>query len=307
VPVTGNVGRTTCRPLDSGTGFRRFARFDEGVLLLMSETSLPEGATLGEALRAAREAAGLSVDDVSAQTRIRSTLIRDLEADRFESSGALVYARGHVRAIAHAAGVDDAPYVALFARQVGSPTEQSPAPTQTVMIPAARGPLAPSEPLHVPTAARPERRGPNWVAAGSAALGVLVVLFAVGQLTKPSSSSTEQPAASGPTPSATSASIAPGPSKSLTAARPPSTGADLRVRLLGGDSWVSVRNGVTTLFEGVLRDGAIKDFKDAKQLRLIVGNAGAVNLVCSGRDLAPAGNPGAVRRFTCDAHGIAPA
>lgn len=273
----------------------------------MSESLLPEGATVGEALRAAREAAGMSVDDVSAQTRIRATLIRDLESDRFESSGAPVYARGHVRAIAHAVGVDDAPYAELFARQVSGTPEPSAAPTPTVMIPAARGPLAPSEPLHVPTAARPERRGPNWVAAGSAALGVLVILFAVGQLSKPSSSSTDQPTASAPSPSATPASSGPVPPKTLTAARPPSTGADLRVRLLGGDSWVSVRNGATTLFEGVLRDGSIKDFKDAKQLRLIVGNAGAVNLVCSGRDLAPAGNPGAVRRFTCDAHGITPA
>ncbi|MBW8821870.1 MAG: helix-turn-helix domain-containing protein, partial [Streptomyces sp.] len=43
--------------------------------------------TLGAALRRAREAAGLSVEDVSADTRIRATLVRDLEADRFTSSG----------------------------------------------------------------------------------------------------------------------------------------------------------------------------------------------------------------------------
>lgn len=272
----------------------------------MTETTLPAGASLGAALRAAREQAGLTVEQISADTRIRGTLIRDLEADRFESSGAPVYARGHVRAIAHAIGVAEAPLLALFARQVGTDEAFAvPAPPQ--VVPAARGPLASPEPLHVPTAARPERRGPNWLAAGTAALGVLVVLFAVGQLTKPSGSGADD-AALGPQPPSTAASAVPaGPPKQLTAARPQFAGADLRVRLLGGDSWVSVSNGVATLFEGVLRRGDVRDFRDRKQLRLVVGNAGAVSIVCSGRDLGPAGEPGKVRHFACSASGIVPA
>jgi hypothetical protein len=164
--------------------------------------------------------------------------------------------------------------------------------------------LAPPEPLHVPTAARPERRGPNWLAGGSVALAVLVILFVVGQLSKPSTSS--PPDVGGATKVTTSPTARPaGPTKVLTAARP--TGAALRVRLAGGDSWVSVRNATRILFEGVLRNGAIQDFKDPKQLRLVVGNAGAVNVACSGRDLTPAGARGQVRRFTCSAAGIVPA
>ena len=274
----------------------------------MSESTVPDGSSLGAALTAAREAAGLTVDQVSAQTRIRGTLIRDLEADRFESSGAPVYARGHVRAITHAIGVDEAPYLALFAAQVGGIDQSLPVAKPSPMVPASRGPLASSEPLHVPTAARPERRGPNWLAAGSAALGVLVILFAIGQI---SSSPSSNPADSAPTGATSAPTTAPpkavGPPKNLTAVRPPAVGADLRVRLLGGDSWVSVRNNVATLFEGVLRNGAIKEFSDAKQLRLIVGNAGAVTIFCSGRDLGPAGGQGKVRRFTCNADGIVPA
>lgn len=272
----------------------------------MTETALPAGASLGAALRAAREAAGLTVDEISAETRIRATLVRDIEDDRFQSSGAPVYARGHVRAITHAIGVDEAPYLALFATQVGGTDDPFPVPTPPPVIPAARGPLAPPEPLHVPVAARPERRGPNWLAAGSAALGVLVVLFAIGQVNKPDGGSTDDPAVSTAVTTAPSATPS-APPKTLTAQRPVSTGADLRVRLLGGDSWVSVRNGAATLFEGVLRNGAVKDFRDAKQLRLVVGNAGAVSLVCAGHDLAPAGAQGKVRRFTCSRDGIVPA
>jgi hypothetical protein len=269
----------------------------------VAESTLPAGVTLGAALRAAREAAGLSVEEISADTRIRGTLIRDLEADKFASSGAPVYARGHVRAITHTIGVDAAPYLELFASQVGGIDEPFPIPAPPPVIPANRGPLAPDEPIHVPTAARPERRGPNWLAGGSVALAVLVILFVVGQLSKPASN-TPPDLGTGPKVTA-SPTTRPAPAKVLTAAAP--KGAALRVHVLGGDSWVSVRTPTKTLFEGVLRNGAVQDFKDPKQLRLIVGNAGAVSVACSGHPLAPAGGRGEVRRFSCTVSGIVPA
>ncbi|MDT7571502.1 MAG: cytoskeleton protein RodZ [Actinomycetota bacterium] len=269
----------------------------------MAEPSLPAGVTLGAALRAAREAAGLTVEDVSADTRIRGTLIRDLESDTFASSGAPVYARGHVRAITHTIGVDAAPYLELFATQVGGIDEPFPIPAPPPVIPANRGPLAPDEPMHVPTAARPERRGPNWLAGGSVALAVLVVLFVVGQLSKPSTST--PPEIDGGAIITTSPTARPAPAKVLTAAAP--KGAALRLHLVGGNSWVSVRTPTKTLFEGVLRNGATQQFNDPKQLRLIVGNAGAVNVACSGHSLVPAGGTGQVRRFSCSVAGIVPA
>ena len=273
----------------------------------MAETALPEGATLGAALRSARERAGVEVEDVSARTRIRSAVLRDLEQDDLSSSGGAIYARGHVKSICSALGVPAAPYLELFDRQTGA----EPAPVVAPVVPQARA-AAPAhhESLHVPTAAAPERRGPNWAVAGAAAVLVLVGLYVVGQLNKPSSDPTLE-ASGGPTPSAAS-SPAPspkvqGPARGLTAAKPPPSGAELRVRLIGGNSWVSVSNGTKTLFEGVLVNGTVKDFRDAKQLRLVVGNAGAVNLVCSGRDLGPAGGQGKVRRFACNATGLVPA
>ena len=273
----------------------------------MPESALPAGITLGAALRAAREAAGLTVEDVSADTRIRGTLIRDLESDRFESSGAPVYARGHVRAITHTIGVDAAPFLDLFASQVGGIDEPFPIPAPPPVIPANRGPLAPDDPIHVPTAARPERRGPNWLAGGSVALAVLVVLFVVGQLSKPSTSTPPETGATvvGPTASPTHR---PAPAKVLTAAAPNTyKGAVLRLHLLGGDSWVSVRSGTKTLFEGVLRNGVTQQFTDPTSLRLVLGNAGAVNVGCSGHNLLPAGGRGQVRRFACSVTGIVPA
>ncbi|MGB8652780.1 MAG: helix-turn-helix transcriptional regulator, partial [Mycobacteriales bacterium] len=92
--------------------------------------------TLGAALRAAREAAGLSIEQVSADTRIRATLVRDLEGDRFASSGGTVYARGHVKSIASTLHTDPAPLLALFDAAQGAPEalplETTPEPGPTV-------------------------------------------------------------------------------------------------------------------------------------------------------------------------------
>jgi len=270
-------------------------------------TALPEGATLGAALRAARQQAGIEIEDVSARTRIRAAVLRDLERDEISSSGGAIYARGHVKSICSTLGVPAAPYLELFDRQTGA----EPPPVVAPVVPEPRHVAHHQhESLHVPTAAAPERRGPNWAVAGAAVAVVLVGLFVVGQLNKPSNGTTLD-AAGSPTPSAVASPAAPpkvqGPGRNLTAAKPPPTGAELRVRLIGGNSWVSVSNGTKTLFEGVLVNGTVRDFRDAKLLRLVVGNAGAVNLVCSGRDLGPAGGQGKVRRFACNATGIVPA
>ncbi|MCW2607726.1 MAG: hypothetical protein JWO60_2419 [Frankiales bacterium] len=86
---------------------------------------------------------------------------------------------------------------------------------------------------------------------------------------------------------------------------PRTTGARLRVRVLAGSSWVRVQGSGGTLFEGVFAAGQpAKDFTDVRELRLLVGNAAALSVVCGSRDLAPAGTAGAVRRFSCGAKGL---
>jgi transcriptional regulator with XRE-family HTH domain len=62
--------------------------------------------SIGGTLAEARHRAGLTVADVSAQTRIREGLIRAIEHDEFDACGGDFYARGHIRAIAAAVGTD---------------------------------------------------------------------------------------------------------------------------------------------------------------------------------------------------------
>jgi hypothetical protein len=66
---------------------------------------------IGETLAQARHQAGLTLAQVSKQTRIRETIIRTIEADDFSECGGDFYARGHIRAIAKAVGTDPEPLI----------------------------------------------------------------------------------------------------------------------------------------------------------------------------------------------------
>ena len=62
----------------------------------------------GACLRHHRLARGLSLDQLSAETKIRSRLLAQLEAENVAELPAAVFVRGHVLQIARALGIDDA-------------------------------------------------------------------------------------------------------------------------------------------------------------------------------------------------------
>jgi helix-turn-helix protein len=66
---------------------------------------------IGETLAQARHQAGLTVAEVSQQTRIRETIIRKIEDDDYAECGGDFYARGHIRAIAKVVGADPEPLI----------------------------------------------------------------------------------------------------------------------------------------------------------------------------------------------------
>ncbi|WP_240099288.1 helix-turn-helix domain-containing protein [Thermomonas flagellata] len=68
---------------------------------------LPPGC--GDRLRAAREAAGLSIDDVAARLRMPARVVRSLEAEDWSRLGAPVFVRGQVRSYARLLGLTTAP------------------------------------------------------------------------------------------------------------------------------------------------------------------------------------------------------
>jgi transcriptional regulator with XRE-family HTH domain len=62
--------------------------------------------SIGDALAAARREAGLTITQVSQRTCIRETIIRGIERGDYSACGGDFYARGHIRSIARAVGLD---------------------------------------------------------------------------------------------------------------------------------------------------------------------------------------------------------
>ena len=242
-----------------------------------TEPSAPPsaGPSVGALLAAARAERGLSVEDVSATTRIRATLIREIEADRFEPCGGIAYARGHVRNIAAVVGLDPGTAVATFDRDHADPERLVP--------------------LHDTLPDVVDRRAPNWWAAAAVAMGIVTVLAAVSVVRGGSDAPSDVVAADTPAAASTPAAskpAAPPPARPVAAA-----GVSVQLRVTGVKSWVRVTDGSRrTLFEGQLTTGQGPVFTDARQISVLLGNAGAVQLVVNGRNLGPAGGLGEVKR-----------
>ncbi len=242
----------------------------------------PAGSSIGHVLAEARTARGLDVEAVSRTTRVRAGLISDIEQDDFTRCGGAFYARGHIRSIARAVGVDPEPLVAEFDRRYGSPVELPSAVAETL------------EPSAVGWRALRPPRGPNWPAAMALALVVVIILAGVALLA-PGGGSRHHTAA---VLAAPTRSVHPEPT--LTATAPPQgsvafAGVSVQVRLLQAASWFHVVDGAgTLLFQGVLGPGTVRDFHAVHSLSFVIGNAGAVDLVVNGHDLGLAGSPGEV-------------
>ncbi len=104
--------------------------------------------SIGEALAEARRQAGLTVPEVSQQTRIREAIISGIEVDDYSACGADFYVRGHIRAIARAVGTDPEPLILEY---------------DTAQLGPDAIPEEVTEP--VATIRPPGRRGQNWLAA----------------------------------------------------------------------------------------------------------------------------------------------
>src|SRR5205823_6949103 len=64
---------------------------------------------------------GLTIGQVSQQTRIRESIIRDIEQNDFSACGGDFYARGHIRSIAAVVGTDPVPLISAYDAEHGPP------------------------------------------------------------------------------------------------------------------------------------------------------------------------------------------
>ncbi|WP_067485996.1 helix-turn-helix domain-containing protein [Actinomadura hibisca] len=244
--------------------------------------------SIGETLTTERQRAGLTVTQVSLQTRIRESVIRAIEQDDFTSCGGNFYARGHIRSIARTIGVDPEPLVREYDETHGG----APQPVSAVTA------FEPERPVSFR-----ERRSPNWSAAMAVALALVVVYGIVQLVSGPAEQRTAQkvagsPARSAESPAGSPAAPAPAPttrapSKDPVAAAPRK---NVEVRLKAKRStWVNIRGDKgKALFSGMLRGGDTRAWTAKKKISVLIGNGSGVRLTVNGKDLGAPGESGRV-------------
>jgi len=280
---------------------------------------------IGERLRSARTARGLTLDDIEAETRIKEHYLDALEREAWDELPGATYVRG---------------FLASYARQLGISADEV-----LGMYPSARTPVTPvPRPVEVRiTPGNPQSRLRRIVTATAVVFvaGAVVLAYVlVGQLrqfaaTRPRPEATVpapggaggQPAASQPaglTPGVTptsggqpagAAPATPGSTAGQTVtgtSGTPAGGATTPASSTGGQpivvtaqatdrSWVRVVSDGSVAFEGFLSAGDHQVWQGQHQVSVRVGNASALDLSVNGQSVGRLGNPGDVVERTFSA------
>ncbi|MEI6763642.1 MAG: RodZ domain-containing protein [Actinomycetes bacterium] len=243
--------------------------------------------SVGNYLREARESAGYSVEKIASLTRIPQTVIRDLEEEKFSSSGGTTYARGHIRTIAKLLNADTDRLISSFEEITG----ESNRPMIELLEENNATALRRKQSLNI---------SPKLIAtAASVIVGVAIIIptgMALSKsLTHKSSVSTV----------ATSQSHSSSAQKTTTNATPstPSgtvtTGRGVVVTASAGTSWLSVNDSQgTKIFSGKISNGQSQTFDPSNGLFMTVGNAGAVTVTVNGKSQGLLGAVGEVKTLS---------
>ena len=239
--------------------------------------------SIGSDLKSARTAAGLTLEQVAAKTKLRTSLVAAIESNDFSLCGGDVYARGHIRVLANLYRIDSTYLLELFDQSFG-------------VIETALDDLAET------TSRNLDRRiSISWKSlSGIAAVALLGAVVVSNQLP----SNQESVLAPEKSSTASVSSATPSQSQSLPAVASVDEGVTVRLTVVRSYSWISVTAADgSSLFTGQIEKGEVREFKDPQVLRLVIGNAGAVSVNVNGKDQGISGAIGEVVRleFTPDA------
>ena len=225
--------------------------------------------SIGDTLAEARRQAGLTITQVSRQTRIRESIIRSIEQGDFSACGGDFYARGHIRSIAAAVGADPVPLIREYDEEHGPPGAMR---ASQIFEPAT--PIKIREPrnLHL-----------GWVLAVAvlALAGFGAYHFYPKNTADPTASATVQVhARTTPTAKASTASK-PAPQKKNKKPTVP----EAVIRLTAAqDCWVGLNNtSGRSLYQGLVLAGSTKTWSEKNQVSLVIGNPPGITLTVNGK------------------------
>ena len=221
--------------------------------------------SIGDTLADARHQSGLTVTQVSQQTRIRESIIRDIEQGDFTACGGDFYARGHIRSIAGAVGTDPAPLISEYDADHGPV-----GPLRAADV------FQPSKPIKIR-----ERRSPSMTM-----IVVLVLLAIIGYASYRLVSSHHKsgsPAAVGSTTPQPSVRPTPSAKPSPTVSATPS---DVVIKVAAVEEcWVLLTrtSDGSQIFMGVVPAGSSMTWTEKQAVSIRLGNPGGIVLTVDGQ------------------------
>ena len=242
--------------------------------------------SLGSLIAQARKSAGLSIEDLSALTSIRSALLREIESNNFTGCGGETYARGHIRNIAIKLEVDPQVFITAFEDE------------HMRLDHSLQDLLVENSVMREPQ----ETRKVSWKVLATISVASLFVV-GLAQIIVSNTSTTEVPdplstvsQSESPTPSSS-------PDPMVTSEATPTeqatvstgTGVELVIFAARGRSWLFVSDAAgRTLFSGQMSQGTTKTFTTDVSLNIKIGNAGGVDLTVNGKKVDSVGVDGEV-------------
>jgi cytoskeletal protein RodZ len=225
--------------------------------------------SIGESLADARRQAGLTVSQVSQQTRIRESIIRDIEQGDFSACGGDFYARGHIRSIAGVVGTDPTPLISEYDTD--------------------HGPLHPLRAAEVFEHSKPikirERRSPSMTM-----IVVVLLLAIIGygayRLVSSHDKSNGHPAAlAGTTTSSSRPSVKPTPTTKASPT-PSASPSDVVIKVDAVEEcWVLLTKSSdgSQIYMGVVPAGTSMTWTEKQAVSLRLGNPGGITLTVNGQ------------------------
>ncbi|HEX8379803.1 MAG TPA: helix-turn-helix domain-containing protein [Allosphingosinicella sp.] len=231
------------------------------------------GESVGERLRIAREAKGLSLDDVARQTRIPVRHLEHIEREEWDALPAITYSVGFARSYANVIGLDGSRIGAEVRLQLGG----------TRVGNAAAAPFyEPADPARVP---------PRSLAIAAAVLAVLLV---VGYLVWRSSAVDDGSPADVAITQAEAPAAADRAARRPAAAPAPAPANGPVVLTAVEDVWLRIdqAGGAAPLYMGILKAGQTYQVPAGAQApRIRTARANVLRVSVGGAQVAPLGPP----------------
>ena len=237
--------------------------------------------SLGSMITKARKDAGLSIDDLSAATNIRGTLLREMESNNFSQCGGETYARGHLRNIAIKLNVEPQIFLTAFEDE------------QMHVDRSMQALLVENNVMREPK----EARKVSWKVLVTISIASLFVA-GLAQIIVSNDSAPDIPVAveetATPTASAeatTAAEVVPTEEPTVSTGQ----GVEVIINAVRAKSWLFVSDSSgRVLFSGQISQGVTKTFSSDAQLNLKIGNAGGVDVSVNGKKIDSLGADGQV-------------